>query len=303
MHTAMSGCTEARPTSAAGWQQLYDSLPFYGDGMFSTALPSGGSLWTTGDAIRRGGGPWASSTLTVVDDCGVRQLAGPAPSAAGGVDWWAGPSAVAGGRLVVLGSLIRRTPGEGFGFAGVGTQIRTYTVPAAGGLPRETGRRPAPASPAGVRWSAGAWNGGPDGWLYVWGTTEGRPGEWGSDVFLARVDQRTLTMWRYWTGTAWSTSAGAVRPVLRAVDGMGADTAFSVRRDAAGWHLYTRRGGAWGGEHGEYVGGPQKWTWRPYGTEPGYLASAHDEVRLSSGRRLVTVNVDGAGARFLDVAR
>lgn len=297
---AASGCAAPAPSSAGAWQSTWDKLPYNGDGNFSTGdgrLP-GRSFWVTGDSVPRAGGQWASNTVIVVDGCRVRQVPNVVPdrpTAAGVTSWWPGPVAPLHNGYVSAGSWVRRTPGVGLGFVPLRSELGLfYADGSLAGLAR------VPSSPLGVRWSAGAWSGS-DGWLYVWGTTDGKPGQWGVDAYVSRVDQRTLTAWRYWTGSTWATAPASARPLLSVAAGTPTDTAFSVSRDSSGWHVYTRRVTWTSSEHGEYVGGPKVWTWRPGGTEPGYLPSVHPESTLASGKRLVTLNVAGVGAQFLEV--
>lgn len=284
--------TPAGPDTAAGWQQLYDGLPYRGDGMFSAGLPDGRSAWVTGDAIPRAGGTWASNTVTVVNGTGSWQTPNVLPDADGVVSWL-GPAAVVGGKLVVLVSRIGRTPGVGLGFDPVGTGIATMRLGAGEWWPTVEEVTRTPWSASSVNWTAGIWPGA-DCYVYVFGTRQ-KSGTAEFDVYLARVPATSLhvwSAWRFWRAGRWTLSPS---PVLTG----GTDPAFSVRKTSAGWHLYTRHAGA----HGEWVGGPTMgWRWCPRGTEAGYLPSSHPEVRLASGGLLVTVNGEG-GARFLEVPR
>jgi GNAT superfamily N-acetyltransferase len=282
------------PATAAAWQTMWDQLPYRGDGNWSTPLPDGRSLWVTGDAIPRAGGAWASNTVTVVDGGGAWQTVDPIPDAAG-VKTWLGPTAVARGRVLVLTSRIRPTPGVWPGFASVGTGIATMRVGAGARSPVVERVTATPWSPTGIAWTAGLYVAGDT--VHVFGVRDTPDSPWGFDVHVATVPAAAVHDFARWRVFG--------RPILRAAAGQGTDSAFTVRRDAAGWHVYTRRGGRDGGEHGEYVAGriDGTYTWRGRGTEPGYLPAAHPEVRLASGRGLVSVNVDGAGPRFLEVTR
>lgn len=287
------GADCAAPADAAGWQQVYDTLPYRGDGNFSAPLPDGRSVWVTGDAIPRAGGTWASNTVTVVNGSCSWQTANVVPDA-DGVKTWLGPVAVAGEKVVALTSRVRPTPGVWPGFASVGTGIATMRLDAGAWWPSVERVSSTPWSATGINWTAGIypWR----GYLYVFGQRQ-QPGTAAFDVYLARVpaDQlHTFSAWRFWQAQdRWS--AGPPAPILTA----GTDSAFSVRRSPLGWHLYTRHAGA----HGEFVGVPGAWRWVPRGTDAGYLPASHPEVGLGDGRLLVTLNVEGAGARFLEVSR
>lgn len=287
---AAADATPAGPEDAAGWQALYDGLPYRGDGNFSTRLPDGRSAWVTGDAIPRDGGTWASNTVTVVDGIGSWQTPNVLPDV-DGVKSWLGPVAIVDGKLVALVSRVRHVDAWP-GFEPVGTAVASMRLGAGEWWPTVEQVVATPWSADSVNWTAGIYP--YCGYVYIFGTRQ-IPGTPAFDVYLARMptaDLHTVSAWRYWVSPGrWTT--GTPAPILAA----GTDSAFSVRRSSAGWHLYTRHDGA----HGEFVGYPGRWTWKPRGTEDGYLPASHPEVRLASGRLLVTLNVAGAGARFLEV--
>lgn len=295
LSSAASSCAAPAPTTAIGWQALNAALPYHGDGNWSVRLADGRSVWVTGDAIPAVGGAWASNTFTVVDRGCTWQTPNFVPDTATGTVFWPGPVAVSGSQVLVVGSRIKRTPGVGFGFTPIGTELRRYTL--SGWLPVLAGSRVFSATALGIRWAAGVYVDVTG--TYIFGTTDGKPGQWGVDAYVAKLVGAGLAIWN---GRTWG--GGTPVPILRAADGHGTDTAFSVRRDGTGWHLYTRLGGHYGGQHGEFIGNVGgAWRWVARGSEAGYLAGSHPEVRLASGKLLVTLNVEGAGARFYEVPR
>lgn len=291
--TAAATATGAGPDTVAGWQALYDALPYRGDGNFSARLTDGRSIWVTGDAIPRAGGTWAANTVTVVDGISSWQTPDVIATTPDGVRSWLGPVALSDGKVIALVSRVKHTPGVWPGFASVGTAVATMSIGSGAWWPTVERVTATPWSASSVNWTAGLYADGSA--LYVFGT---RQAGWEHEVYLARVPAASVhdqTAWRYWVAPCrWSASLGAAAPILTG----GTDSAFSVRKDTAGWHLYTRHAGA----HGEWVGGPGRWRWVPRGSEAGYLPASHPEVPVTSGGLLVTVNGDAA-VRFLEVPR
>jgi hypothetical protein len=149
--------TACGPSSPAGWQAMFAALPTFGDGNISVRLDASRCAVLTGDAMPRESGPWAHSTITVIDAETARVLKPAYPNTAspyqaipdrgdGTVDWL-GPSFVAGTTLYSLAPRVRPITS---GWEVVGVNIAVFDVPAGGdpaGMPPRQ-----PGTPDRARW-------------------------------------------------------------------------------------------------------------------------------------------------------
>lgn len=311
------------PTTAEGWRDLFDTLPYYGDGMVSVRLDGRRLAFLTGDAVPRSGlGRWAHSTLTVVTDGTAwlyvdDPLGDPPfqviPDDATGLGYhWFGPAFAAGGTLWSLAPHVTPSTG-GFRFESlgvdwarldVGHRLRFRDLAATGHT--VYGR---------VRWGSGVWYDRLANWVYVFGTSPEPVDGWtGHDVYVARsrpwvVDYLGSLHWRYRADGFWSHYPDSARPVMRAAVSGGTESAFSAWRDATGWHVAGRRGGVWGTPDlvlwttTRLDDADPVWTERVLAQLPtgAYLPWVHPDVPLADGAVAATYNVAGQPASWLAV--
>lgn len=317
------GPRRAAPGTAEDWAALFDTLPYYGDGMQSVRLDRRRVMFVTGDAVpRSGSAPWAHSTVTVVTDMTSRLIVG-APRATsiyqvvpndetGDAYHWLGPVYACGGVVRSLAPYVAPSAG-GFGFTSLGTHWARFDV--------DWDVRFRDLVPTGhtvydpVHWASGVWYDAPTNWVYVFGTSREPTDGWtGHDVYVARarpgrIDHAGSTHWHYLADGLWSRDADDASPVMRTSDNGGTESAFSVWRDVDGWHVAGRRGGLWGTSDLvmwttwalEDVDGP--WNERVLAPLPdgAYLPWVHPTVRLADHRAAATYCVPGRPATWLAV--
>lgn len=320
------------------WRATFDALPIFGDGMNSVRAGNR-AIFLTGDAVPRDGGPWAHSSLTVVD---LTTLAGHVvrgnaePSAGSPYQMipddegtrdgkpgyhWLGPAFVADGIMYSLAPHNVVDPDNGFGFTTLGTDWAIFDVRAE---PQFVGLAPVPGMiDDPVVWGAGVWYDRATRWVYVAGVSRASTDGWtGHDVYLARVRVSDIAdphAWVYLSSWHWSEDVTQARPILTSAADGGVETSFTFWKDVFGWHIASRLGGAWG--HGDApevdvwstrtpiaAGDGLKPSWRrvtaatlPIGEPNAYLAMLHPDLPLTpAGNTLVTYNQAGRETTWLD---
>lgn len=328
--------TQPAGVEPATWRATFDAQPIYGDGMNAVRLSPSRAAFLTGDAVPRDGGPWGHSSITVVDVATARghvvrpnYVDAPSPyqvipddgGSPGGYHWL-GPTFAADGVMYVLAPHNVVDPANGFGFRALGTDWATFDVRAE---PHLIGLNPTPSSVDDpVTWSAGVWYDRASRYVYVAGVSRESTDGWtGHDVYVARVPISSVAdphAWSYLARWRWSPDPADALPVMTApVDG-GVETSFSFWRDAYGWHVASRLGGAWGRGDAPEV---DVWTttsivsteaappsWRrakaidlPLGEPNAYLANVHWELpRTPAGRLVVTYNQAGRETTWVAAA-
>ena len=291
------------------------TLPTYGDGNVSAPLENGRCVILTGDALTRAGGPGPHSTITVLA-AGTARVVAPAhpgtasryqalPDRADGTVDWLGPAFFAEGKLYSLASRVRPRPG---GWDNIAINTAVFTVPV-GKDPVFSKLMPTPSIGGGsVQWAAGVHYDRVARMVYVFGTSAAPTDGWtGFDAYVARVrlaDLGTPTRWTYFDGSAWVASRASARPILRSAVKGGTESAFSATLDGQGWHITSKRGGAWG------PGSVTRWTatqlGRPWSERSvaqvagdHYLHFEHWALPLTvNGKRLLSYNTAGQAATW-----
>jgi hypothetical protein len=306
----------AAVASAGAVQAATDALPVRPDGMFAVRLDAGRVALLSGDARPVAGGRWPHNTLAVVAGATAHAVAAaagaprwqPVPDGPAGDYWWLGPGFAAGGRLYVLSPHLRR-PADWPVALGV-----DWTVFDVRGEPRYLRTAPTPSSRLGgpVVWGSAVWYDPATKLVTAFGRSAAPADGWtGYDAYAAQVPVAAVldpAAWRYWSGAGWSARPAAARPVLRAATDGGTDTAYTAWRDGAGWHLSTRRGGAWGGPLVRFstpaFGGAWTARWLVDLPAGAYLATeARAFGPLGSGGRLAQQSMPGVGVTWLEVPR
>jgi hypothetical protein len=209
----------------------------------------------------------------------------------------AGPAVV-----VVLCSRIRRGSGGDFDFTFLGTTAAVFAV-RKDRVPRlleMVAITPDNPSSTQVNWGAAANVSG--SWFYVYGTRfTGQKGVFGRQLYVARApvdDPGTRSRWQFWGDGGWHAETARATAVLPAVGGVsqtlsvdrvdGRFVAVSKRDGDLGDFVYT-----WTAPHPWGPWSPHKAVPAPAGFDSGklkYAPLAHPEVRLASGRLLVSVS-------------
>lgn len=298
------------PSSAAGWHDMFASLPRAMDGFLSTPLPiANRTAWVFGDTARLDTHDFIHNMLVVSCGSHLKQIgsAEAIPGKSDGSFYWGGPPVVDGSSLYVFAPHVRPSSDWPY-FATIGTDVAKFDLPLSGADPVYKGTFATPSSDiAGkqypVQWGAGVVSYG--GYLYVYGTYQ-PTGAWGMSVRVARVPSgqlTTLSAWRYWNGSSWGTNADAAQNIIdAAVD--GTDSAFSVHVLSGKVVITTKRSGAFSPDAGQFVSsnftGP--FTFTKLVDSPTtdqlhtYLAAAHPET----GLRLMTINQQPQGRPWPD---
>jgi hypothetical protein len=313
---AMSTCPRPAPTTAAGYQHLFDAQ--YGawaggDQSLSLALPNGRTLWIFADTIsgnRSASGGYAHGWTMrhnsfVEQDRGCLTAAGPTPLPDVDSNHWYWPNSalVSGGRLYIFAMRVRRA-GDGWaGFTVYGTSLATFALPRSG-PPRLQSIVALPRGNADgtILWGAGAVAAGP--WVYVYGT-QAVPAKqaFGRRLLVARARTAHLSdprAWQYLNATSFTSLPAGARPVIDAAGGVS--TSVSVLPAAGGGvTVVSKRDEVFGRSVAEWAAptpaGPFTLTdpdlfSAPSLTKPGellYTAQAHQEARLAGGALLVTI--------------
>jgi hypothetical protein len=246
------------PTTAAGWQHLFDGLSgdwAGGDGTSSTRLPDGRLLWVFGDTlvgkvgadgVRAPGTRMLRNSMLVTDGTCVA-IDPTATDALPGLDgtWlWPTHSVVlhpgSTSDPTVLAVFAQRLAPSGAGlarFRRVGDVVVRVSV-AWHGAPTVGVVRDLPASD--VLWGAALLRDGATTWIY--GTREVHaPLVFGRDLLLARAPTATAdepATWTYRTVTGWSTRPSAAA-TLRA-GAQGVSTVPSVARVGSAYVIVTK---------------------------------------------------------------
>jgi len=313
------------PPTAAAWRAVFDAQPILGDGMISVP---GMCAFLTGDGVPRQPGPWAHSTITLVK-AGKGHVVTPnnpgsqspyqfIPDSADGSYHWFGPGVFADNTLWSLAPHNRVSDIWPY-FVPLGTDlVRANAAP--GQDPTYAGTYATPNPPAGVTWGAAMWYDATSKFVYIFGRSSAVTDGWtGYDAYLARVPVAGIAnpfAWRYWGQMApnwhgWTANPAQSTAILKAPRDGGVESTFTAWKDAGGWHLAARLGGAWG-HNAAGVPVVSKWTstnlltgWNRQELaqvpEDAYLAQAHPELPLASGKLLVTYNQAGQESTFLEV--
>jgi hypothetical protein len=204
--------------------------------------------------------------------------------------------------VVVLCSRIDRGDDGPFGFTFLGTSAAVFTV-RDGEPPVLTRVRDIThdsRDPQQVNWGSASTVSG--SWFYVYGTrVTGRPGETGRELYVARApvsSPGTRENWRFWDGGRWQPDRRRAAAVLPATDGVS--QTLSVATVGRTFVAVSKQGGDLGSFVYEWTA-QQPWgPWSehrelsaPSGFDTGHLQYAplaHPEVRLRSGRLLVSIS-------------
>jgi hypothetical protein len=311
------GAPTPRPTSAdeinegvargglPGWQAA--------DIGASARLADGRIVWLFGDTVRTERFDpriVANSMLLSSRGC-VSQLMpadeGPVvPDAADGTVHW--PMSVAVGRadgsdvVVVLCSRIDRGDTGAFGFTYLGSSAAVFTVGAddAPVLQKVVRLTRSSRDPQQVNWGAASMVQG--SWFYVYGTRlTGRPGDVGRELHVARAPLASpgdRERWQFWDGARWQTDHTRAAVILPSEEGVS--QTLSVDAVGGRFVAVSKRGGDLGDFIYEWRS-PTPWgPWEAHQELPApagydtdeleYAPLAHPEIRLRSGKLLVSVS-------------
>jgi len=304
-----------RTTSAAQLNQgvAHADLPGWqaADIGASTRLQDGRIVWLFGDTVRnKSFDPQivANSMLVSSGPC-VAQLMTPTrgpviPDVATNIVRW--PMSVVVGRsrghavVVVLCAVIDRGSSGSLGFTYLGSSAAVFTVEPdkPPQLQNVTAVTPSSRNPQQVNWGAAATSDGR--WYYVYGTRLPQH-SLGRQLYVMRLpagspnDRKT---WRFWDGKKWQPDVHHAHAVLPASGGVS--QTLTVDAVNGRFVAVSKRGGdvanfiyKWTAPHawGPWVA--QRELPAPGGFDTGklkYMPLAHPEVRLTSGKLLVSVS-------------
>ena len=303
-------CRAAAPTTAAGYQRMFDGL--YGrwaggDQAVSLALPDGRTLWIFADTISGerapDGGYAAGWTMRhnsfVVQDGGcLTAIAGtPLPDQDAGDWYWPSSAMITDGGLAVFAMRVHRTGTSRASFAVTGTSVAMFALPS-NGVP--VLHRAVALSAGDTAWGAGVLRSGP--WAYIYGT-QAAPNAFGRRLLVARVASTRIddpAAWRYFDGTGFSADPLAASAVVQAPGGVSASVSV-LPGPAGGVRIISKRDEVFGRDVTEWSAPT------PYGpitvddadlltapslARPGeliYTAEAHPSLRLADGSLLLSV--------------
>jgi len=309
-------CTRSTPTTAAGYQRMFDSLYGVwagGDQALSVALPGGRTLWIFADTIsaRRSATGGYARGLRMRHNSFVIQNRGcltpvdstPLPDIDPTHWYWPNSAIVSGGRLYIFAMRVRHNSTGWGGFSTYGASVATFSLPRTG-VPRlqAVASLPAGNSDGSILWGAGVVAQGP--WVYVYGT-QGVPIAQGAGrrMLVARVpavrlgDPHAL---QFYGPGAFNPAAASARPVIAARGGVS--TSVSVLPAAGGGvTVVSKRSEVFGRYVAEWTAptpaGPftlanATLLSAPSLTRPGellYTPQTHRESRLAGGALLVTI--------------
>lgn len=312
------GCAQPAPTTAAGYQAMFDAKNDLGwsggDQAASLVLPGGRVLWLFGDTVQGlqapTGGYAPGSRMVhnsfLLQDRGCltalngRERGEVIPNAANGDWYWPQTAMVDRGRLIVFATRVRRTGPGSMDFRTVGTDAATFTLHS--GRPvfsRMTGTPSSGVGDSGVQYGAALVARGP--FTYVYGTQKvGGDLVFGRAVTLARVPAGSLLQqakWRFWTGTTWSARRADAAAVVKAAP-HGWSTVFSVLPQRGGVYRFITKADDYLGR--DVVTGFSRGLERPAaasvvatyasaGNEVYYNPLAHPEAQLAGGALLLTI--------------
>jgi len=314
-----TGCAAQAPTTAAGYQEMFDakndrSWPG-GDQAASIGLPDGRTAWLFADTVQGeqapdGGygsdGRMVHNSMLLQDGGCLTAVPGPEgreliPSRSDGSYFWPMQAVLDGNQLVVFAQRVAKTGDGPFDFATVGMSSAVFALD--GAVPRLDSVSDLPTSSADEAdpaYGVAAVTVG--GHHYLYGTAEVEaPLTFGKAVYVARVpvgQLGTADAWRFWTGSAWSAAAADAHPIVDAAPA-GWSTSFSVHAQFDGSvRMVTKENEFLGTDLITGVAaaptGPftrQVVAQAPSYTSPGelaYTALAHPGVGLAGGQLLVT---------------
>ena len=302
---SVGDATTVEPLTTVGaFDRAYAGLFTAVDGGYSTVTPHG-TAWTHGDNIRSADGRFSSNAVVVQRGARLRAYEQIVPDL--GADfWWLGPSTWAGDRLWVLAAHGRRQPGGGDGWVNAGTDIVRFRF-ASDHRPVLDGILRSPWSEiTDIGWTAAVVE--VDDIVYVYGA---RPGFAGcQEVFVAAALRGGLvdpSVWSYWAGPESRWVDDPARAVSVHGDGNCWAPGFTVHADDSGRFAAVTKEGAFGENVVELTATSPVGLWekRTLMTVPAgaYLALAHPEQQLTSGRLLVSYSQPGGSLRFAEVPR
>jgi hypothetical protein len=302
--TSTSSCTTTTATtapvwaSAAGLNLRMSGVEGWrsGDAGATVRLADGRLLSFFGDSTLADGRSVHNSTVAHTAVRSYLAAATLFPDFPDRSQFWPGQAVAVGQRVYLVGSrqLVR---GE-WDWTPLGAYLAVVDVPW-GGRPVFRRYLLTPSSGLGdstVQWSLGLTVSAAD-LVYLHGGLD-RPdfyhvhdGGYVARVPLAHLGQ--LDAWRYWTGSAWSSSAAAAVPTISVESHGGTEAGYTLHRRPDGtWTVTTKQYGYVGDRLGRYVG-PAPWgPWRafePQLSTPAsvYLTGAAPGVTTRSGRLLV----------------
>jgi hypothetical protein len=311
------GCHRPAPTTAAGYQELFDrkndATWSGGDQAATLGLPGGQVLWLFADTVRGGRNADGSRSpdsslihnslllqtggcLTALPSPGAEAI----PSTASGEWYWPQDAVVQGDQLVVFASRVRRTGPGSSDFTSTGVDAAVFSLPS--GLPvfERMAETPSSHTPeSGDQYGRAFVRDG--AWLLVYSSRK-VVGELGKSVGVARVKPAEMldpSAWQYWTGSAWSPRPAAARStVTSSRDGWS--TSFSVFRTRSGaLRMLAKEDDVFG--HDLVTGTASSPTapftrtvlgQAPSGQQPGelfYTALAHPQLALEHGFVLASI--------------
>ncbi|HSR22188.1 MAG TPA: hypothetical protein VLW53_01450, partial [Candidatus Eisenbacteria bacterium] len=218
--------------------------------------------------------------------------------------YWPTAGLVLGERLYVFATRVVATGDRPFDFRAVGTDLAVFAV-ANGSDPRllrvvGTPSRSAPDTLP--QWGQAVLGPEGDGFVYVYATARvDAPYHFGRALYVARARPAGLEhpdQWRFFTGTGWSPSRERARALVDSVGGVS--TTPSVLRDGGAVVVVSKKDGFLGTDVDAWTaatpagpfGPPALLVKAPSYEVPGelkYLPATHPELRLASGKMLVTI--------------
>lgn len=328
-------CGTPAPTAAKGYQAMFDAMNTAGwsggDGASSVPLPDGRSLWLFGDTIlgpeAPGGGYGAGTRMVhnsfVIQDRGcLRAVNGPRGGEvlpdSGTAFYWPTAGLALGDRLYVFAARVVATGDRPFDFRAVGTDLAVFAL-ANGSDPRllRVVGTPSRSAPDTVpQWGQAVLGPQGDGYVYVYATARvDAPYHFGRELYVARVRPAGLEdpeQWRFFAATGWSSTREQARALIASMGGVS--TTPSVLRSGRSVVVVSKKDGFLGTDVAAWTGAtpagpfltPTRLARAPSYEVPGelkYLPAAHPELRLASGRTLVTIcrnNTDLTGTVMAD---
>jgi hypothetical protein len=248
----------AEPTTAAGWQRLWDAQSGAwagGDGASSTRLPDGRLLWLFGDTFvgsvdasghRDPRTRLVRNSVVVTDGTCVDVVSTRTDAFPGRSGSWLWPThavVVAAGRpgtpsrLVVFAQRVVRAGIGTWAFRRTGTAVTSLEVPWRG-TPVVGAVRDLPASQ--ILWGAAVVTQGPTTWVYGTQAVD-QPLVFGRELLLARAPTATVedpSTWVYRTATGWTSHASDAAVVRPASDGVS--TVPSAARVGTSYVIVTK---------------------------------------------------------------
>jgi Domain of unknown function (DUF4185) len=319
----MDGRHEVKETNVVAvpeidtWRALWSDVPggwLAADGFWGVPHPDGRYLFLCGDTAHRrdrerGTDVWWSRTSAVIWDgerletCSDDALI-PGTESAPGVEatWhWGGPMVWDGPDLWCMSLRCERVEG-GFGFRSLPRALVQLSWPS-WGKPSFVREWPLPVGR--IDWGALVVR--TVDWVYVYGVTIG-PGEYGHQVYVARVRDGRLPFlkeWAYFAAGKWVSDPDSATPILSE---HGPSGTFSVHWSPGGFRLTSKSDGDFGTDvcvwRSKTAQGP--WLRKVVGQEPwswermSYGATAHPLLMLPSGKHLISVPHNGNAVPYFE---